>query len=240
MTNSILCANMFHNLNQIIVIIIPLLFAVTVHEVAHGYVAFRMGDRTAMLAGRLSLNPIKHLDFFGSFLLPIILKLSGSPIVFGYAKPVPVNFANLRDQRKGTIWVASAGVLANLALAFISGILLQVLLRFGSLWHASIIEPVMINLLLMLGYSAVINCVLAVFNLIPIPPLDGSRILAMFLPISMRLKFLRIERFGMIILIVLLLTNSLQSLITFFITPLLHFTLGNSGMVFIFGNIGEF
>lgn len=108
--------------------IIPLLFAVTIHEVAHGYVAYRMGDNTAMLAGRLTLNPVKHLDFIGSFLLPLILKFTGSPIIFGYAKPVPVNFANLRDYRKGVIYVSSAGVLANFACAFISGMLFQFLL----------------------------------------------------------------------------------------------------------------
>ena len=94
------------NLNQIVVMIVPLLFAVTVHEVAHGYVALRMGDHTAQKAGRLTLNPIKHLDFFGSLLLPLMLKLTGSPIIFGYAKPVPVNFSNLRHVRQSTIYVA--------------------------------------------------------------------------------------------------------------------------------------
>lgn len=98
------------NLNQIVVMIVPLLFAVTIHEVAHGYIALRMGDHTAQKAGRLTLNPIKHLDFFGSLLLPLMLKLTGSPVIFGYAKPVPVNFSNLRDVRKSTIYVASAGV----------------------------------------------------------------------------------------------------------------------------------
>ena len=113
-----------------------LLFAVTLHEVAHGYVAFRMGDNTAMLAGRLTLNPVKHLDLVGSFILPMILKLSGSPIIFGYAKPVPVNFANLRDYRWGTIYVSAAGVLANFALAAGSGVFFQFLLHiilFGCL-----------------------------------------------------------------------------------------------------------
>ncbi len=88
---------MFHNLNQIVVMLVPLLLAVTIHEVAHGYVAFRMGDNTARLAGRLTLNPIKHLSFFGSLLLPLLLKFSGSPIIFGYAKPIPVNVLNFRN-----------------------------------------------------------------------------------------------------------------------------------------------
>ncbi len=219
---------MFHNfdLGQLIIMIVPLLFAVTIHEVAHGYVAYRMGDDTARLAGRLTLNPIKHLDFIGSFLLPIMLKLTGSPIIFGYAKPVPVNFANLKNYKSAVIYVASAGVLANLVLAVISGILFQLLGRFEPLWYDSIFRPVILGLFLMLGYSVIINLVLAVFNLIPIPPLDGSRILSMLLPVSLRIQYARIERFGMIIIILLLITNSLSWLFSFFVIPLSNFLLG--------------
>ncbi len=219
---------MSHNfdLGQLIIMIVPLLFAVTIHEVAHGYVAYRMGDDTARLAGRLTLNPIKHLDFIGSFLLPIMLKLTGSPIIFGYAKPVPVNFANLKNYKSAVIYVASAGVLANLVLAVISGILFQLLGRFEPLWYDSIFRPVILGLFLMLGYSVIINLVLAVFNLIPIPPLDGSRILSMLLPVSLRIQYARIERFGMIIIILLLITNSLSWLFSFFVIPLSNFLLG--------------
>lgn len=228
---------MFQNfdLNQIVVMIVPLLFAVTVHEVAHGYVAWKMGDDTAKRAGRLTLNPIKHLDFIGSFLLPIILKLSGSPVLFGYAKPVPVNFANLRDYRKGTLYVASAGVAANMVLAIISSIFFQIMLHLRDLWLDSILRPVLLDLFLILGYSVVINLVLAIFNLIPIPPLDGSRILAIFLPMPLRAKFEQLEPFGMLIIIVLLMINALSFLISFFLIPLLILLLGNKGIAFIFG-----
>lgn len=147
------------NLNQIVVMIVPLLFSVTIHEVAHGYVALRMGDNTARLAGRLTLNPIKHLDFFGSLILPLILKLTGSPVIFGYAKPVPVNFSNFRDIRKGTIYVASAGVLANFILAILSGALFQTLVHFQSAWYPSIFKPLIMDLYHMLFYSVVINLV---------------------------------------------------------------------------------
>ena len=219
---------MFGNfdLDQIVVMIVPLLFAVTIHEVAHGYVAYKMGDHTAKLAGRLTLNPIRHLDPFGSLILPLILKLTGSPVIFGYAKPVPVNFSNFRDYRKSTIYVASAGVLANFALAVISGVLFQILGHFKWLWYASIFKPFILDLYYILGYSVVINSVLAVFNMIPIPPLDGSKILAMLLPVHLRLQFIRIERFGMIIIIFLLLTNSLNRVISFFITPMINILLG--------------
>ncbi len=214
------------NLNQIVVMIVPLLFSVTIHEVAHGYIALRMGDHTAQKAGRLTLNPIKHLDFFGSLLLPLMLKLTGSPIIFGYAKPVPVNFSNLRDVRKSTIYVASAGVLANFILAFLSGILFRILTNYKLLWQTSIFNPFIMDLYSMLFYSVAINLILAIFNLIPIPPLDGSKILAMCLPASLRIQFAHLERFGMIIIIFLLLTNLLDKLLSFFLTPMFNVLLG--------------
>lgn len=217
-------------ITQIIIMIIPLLFAVTIHEVAHGYVAFRMGDNTAMLAGRLTLNPIKHLDFFGSFLLPFVLKLSGSPVIFGYAKPVPVNFANLRDFRKGTIAVSSAGIIANLGCALISGALFQIVLNLGLLTNTLFFKP----FFLFLGFSVLINSVLAIFNLIPIPPLDGSRILAMFLPIHLRIPFMRIERFGMIIIIFLLITNVLGKFLSFFLPLLMNLFMGSKALYIFF------
>jgi Zn-dependent protease len=214
------------NLNQIVVMIVPLLFSVTIHEVAHGYIALRMGDHTAQKAGRLTLNPIKHLDFFGSLLLPLMLKLTGSPIIFGYAKPVPVNFSNLRNVRKSTIYVAAAGVSSNFILAFLSGVLFQILTYYRWLWQTSIFNPFIMDLHSMLFYSALINLILAIFNLIPIPPLDGSKILAMCLPAPLRIQFARLERFGMIIIIFLLLTNLLDKLLSFFLTPIFNILLG--------------
>jgi Zn-dependent protease len=220
---------MFGNIdqiNQIVVMIVPLLFGVTIHEVAHGYVAYKMGDNTAMLAGRLSLNPVRHLDPVGSLILPLILKLTGSPVIFGYAKPVPVNFANFRDYRKGTICVSLAGVVANFILAVLSGILFQILAHFQWVWHASIFRPFIMDLYYMLGYSVVINSVLAVFNMIPIPPLDGSKLLAILLPVNLRIQYVRMERYGLIIIIFLLLTNSLNRVISFFIEPMFNILLG--------------
>jgi Zn-dependent protease len=207
------------HLIQFILLILPLILAVTLHEVAHGYAALKMGDHTARLAGRLTLNPIKHLDLFGSFLLPLVLKLSGSPFIFGYAKPVPVNYHNFRDFRKGTLWVSSAGVLANAILAVTSAALFRML--------AATIEPGEQSWIgLLLFYSVIINCILALFNLIPIPPLDGSRILAMLLPAPLRVHFARLERFGMIIILVLLITGPLSWLMSFFLNPVIDFLRG--------------
>ena len=214
------------NLYKLLLMLIPLIFSVTIQEFAHVYVAYRLGDNAAKLAGRLTLNPLKHLDFVGSFLLPAVLKFMGSPIIFGYAKPVPVNFANLRDYRKGTILVSSAGVLSNLAVAVISGALFQFLSHNVNTLHDPRFSSMISDINYMLYYSVIINCVLAVFNLIPIPPLDGSRILAMFLPEAMRIKYARMERFGMAIIIFFLLTGLIQKIIRYFTVPLVGLLLG--------------
>ncbi len=214
------------NINLIIIQIISLLFAVTVHEVAHGYVAYIMGDNTAKLAGRLTFNPIKHLDVIGSFFLPLILALVGSPFVFGYAKPVPVNFAHIRHFKKGVIFVSSAGIAANLCLAAMAGFFFQMLSMLEPLQNSFIFKPFVEDLFYLLLYSVIINLALAIFNMIPVPPLDGSRIVSMFLPDNLRRQYARIERFGMVIIFALLMTNALSKIILFFLNPLSSFLLG--------------
>lgn len=157
--------------------IIILIVSVVIHEFAHGYAAYRFGDNTALHAGRLTLNPIPHLDWFGSIMLPGLLVLSGTGLVLGWAKPVPYNPENLFPRRKGILWVAMAGVLTNLAVAVFFGLLFRALLLAGvsSLPIFFILQGIII-----------INIVLAVFNLVPIPPLDGSKILFELLPYHYR------------------------------------------------------
>lgn len=169
--------------------IIILLLSVIIHEVAHGYMALRFGDHTAENAGRLTLNPLPHIDPIGTILLPILLKLSGSPILFGWAKPVPINPLHFSDIKKGEISVSLAGVGANFGLALIGSILYHLLISF---------YPNELLLALAL-YMTEINLVLTVFNLLPIPPLDGSKVLMAFLPYEYARNFLKYERYSMLI-----------------------------------------
>jgi len=192
----------------IIIQITVLLFAVIIHEVAHGYVAFRLGDPTAKYAGRLTLNPLPHLDLFMSVLLPAFLIFSGAGFSIGGAKPVPVNPSYFKNYKRDIMLVSFAGPASNIALAIISIILLVVAVKvpiIGNLGGR--------GLFLFLQYGIMINTILAVFNLIPIPPLDGSKILMGFLPNEMANKYASIAPYGMFIIIILLMTGILQNIL---------------------------
>ncbi len=149
--------------------LIVLIFSIVIHELAHGYAALYYGDTTARDEGRLTLNPLKHIDLFGSIILPLLLFMTGSPYMVGWAKPVPYNPRNLRDERKGTLLVAVAGIIANLSIVAI----FTLLIRFGG----SLLSPQMLQ---MSALIILVNLVLALFNLLPVPPLDGSKIIASF------------------------------------------------------------
>lgn len=188
---------------RIIVSVVPMILAITVHETAHGYVARYFGDMTAHLAGRISLNPIRHIDPVGTILVPSITLLVGG-IFFGWAKPVPVDFSKLNHPKKDMLWVALAGPASNLMMAFIWAIVI----KFAPMLPSSMVVPITF-----MGTAGIIsNTVLMILNLLPLPPLDGGRIMVSLLPTPYAIQFAKIERFGFIILIVLLVTHILDKI----------------------------
>ncbi|HVP91893.1 MAG TPA: site-2 protease family protein [Terriglobales bacterium] len=200
------------NILSIVLQVFVVLFAITVHEAAHGWAALKMGDPTAYAAGRVTLNPLAHIDLIGTVLLPLVLILAHQP-VFGWAKPVPVNPHNLRHPRKDSLWISLAGPAANLATAAVSLVLLRLTLRLAAGMPAASMWAKSVGGLAQLLYMAVmINLALAVFNLIPIPPLDGSGILAGLLPEQAAAQYERLRPYGFILLIILVYTNVLNSI----------------------------
>ena len=194
---------------------LPVLFAITLHEAAHGYVARHFGDNTAWMLGRITLNPLKHIDPVGTIAMPLVLYFATSgAFIFGYAKPVPVQFGNLRNPKRDMIWVALAGPASNLAQALLWGIL------FYLLQGAGLSEPFFIKLC-QAGILA--NVIMFVFNLFPLPPLDGGRILVGLLPYRQALLVSRIEPWGFFIVMGLVVTRVISE---FWMQPLMSVTYG--------------
>ncbi len=194
--------------------IIVLLFSVIVHEVMHGLVALKFGDHTAQRAGRLTLNPLPHIDLFGTILLPGLLILTGSPILFGWAKPVPVNPLNFKNIKRGELAVSAAGILANFGLAILAATAYHILNALP------IVFPALIGSVL--KYAMFINLVLGIFNLFPIPPLDGSKVLLSQLPYNLAKEYQKAEPYGILILLVLMMipfgsSSLLQAILGFFV-----------------------
>jgi Zn-dependent protease len=195
------------------IMLVPGMLAITCHEVSHGYIAWRYGDPTARMLGRLTLNPLKHIDIVGTLMIFFV--------GIGWAKPVPVVYENLRNPKRDMIWVAAAGPITNFLLALVSAMLLRGLVAFANPAAAAgsqlsmVVEP----LVLMLAFSVYINLLLAIFNLIPIPPLDGGRVLTGLLPYRQASALARIEPYGMIIIIVLVFFTNIFSYV---ISPLLN------------------
>jgi len=203
-------------------IVVALIFSAIIHEYMHGWVAYKLGDATAKDAGRLTLNPIAHIDLFGSIILPLIFVFSNSPFFLAWAKPVPYNPFNLSDQKYGDLKVALGGPGANFTLALASGLIARVIPISVILKQNLIINffqgdytfllsnmtgSILTSIFVMLIILCLINLLLMIFNLIPIPPLDGSKVILTFLPFRYRIQFLRLEAFGIFIVLILLISG---------------------------------
>jgi len=199
-------------LQKVIIWGLPIVLAITLHEAAHGYVAKMRGDSTAWMLGRVTLNPLKHIDPFGTVLLPLLL-MAFSPFIIGYAKPVPVNFMNLRDIKWDSVLVALAGPAANLVL---------LLLSIGWLWLAYLLPHTLQTPFVMMGVASIqLNLIIMLFNLLPILPLDGGRVLHALLPPRLGMRFAATERYGLIIVLLLAFTGVLWIVLN----PLMQYSL---------------
>ena len=201
--------------------IIPVLLAITAHEAAHGYAAKHFGDKTAYFLGRITLNPIKHIDPVGTVVIPGMLLLLSAPFLFGWAKPVPVNFSNLNNPKKDMMWVALAGPASNLVMAIIWAIILGLFKSSGASYALFVIGMAQVGIM--------INLVLMLLNLLPIPPLDGGRMAVSLLPSPWSYKLASIERYGMFILIFLIVSGLLSAILL----PLLRFFQGTLIGIFV-------
>jgi Zn-dependent protease len=207
----------------VILSFVVILFSLSVHEASHAFIADRLGDSTAKDLGRISLNPLIHIDLFGTVILPLLLALSGAG-VFGWAKPVPVNPNNFRHPLRDDALVALAGPMSNLALAIISALLLRLFIGQGQSIDATAFQSF---ITLLLYYLIQINVFLAIFNLIPIPPLDGSGIIRALLPYKWLVWYVQIERYGFVILLVFVMTGLSQ----FILLPAGNFVMKIIGLV---------
>jgi len=217
-------------IQKIAVMALPLVFAIVFHEVAHGWVANKLGDPTARNMGRLTLNPLRHIDPFGTVIMPLLLLLlTDGRFVFGYAKPVPINPYNFKDPKKGMALSSLAGPGVNMIMAMSFAFVLRFVMPA---LEGPIPKPAWdwfaVPVALMLGYGVIVNVVLAVLNMIPVPPLDGSRIVYWLLPDRQAAAYYRLERFGMLILLALLGTGIIARVITPIIRPILFFLLGEN------------
>ena len=186
----------------LLIYIIPLLFAITLHEAAHGWVASKLGDHTARMMGRVTLDPTKHIDPIGTIAIPLVLLLSSSGFIFGWAKPVPINFNALRKGKTGMIWVALAGPGANIFMAICWLFVMIIAINMN------------MNVLIEMGRIGIlVNCVLAVFNLLPIPPLDGSRVISALLPNRLAYQYNQLEQYGLYILLGLMFLGGFNYLV---------------------------
>ena len=201
-------------IQNILIYALPVLLAITVHEAAHGYAARHFGDNTAYALGRITLNPLKHIDPIGTIAMPLMLLFAGSPFLFGYAKPVPVQFGNLRNPKRDMVWVALAGPASNLIMALIWGIF------FYLLQGADVNEPFFNK---MAQGGILVNAVMFAFNLFPLPPLDGGRILVGLLPYKYAELVSRVEPWGFFIVLGLVIAGIIN---TIWMTPMMNVTYG--------------